>query len=176
MILFHFEALLHNNIFCKHPLYCAIYCTILPVIDKLLHPPPNFDVFLRCLWVFFLGGGRILDGSRCLKKKIFLDTEKGALLHIIVQYPPPSSPLLPTILRNIFPPRPPLLHKAARKNGESGWAVINDRLRYERHVSAVICRENSRMLGLTLDARCRARAIQRSAPQRSPVADSDTNP
>ena len=66
--------------------------------------------------------------------------------------------------------------KAARKNGESGWAVINDRLRYERHVSAVICRENSRMLGSTLDARCRARAIQRSAPQRSPVADSDTDP
>jgi len=30
--------------------------------------------------------------------------------------------------------------KAARKNGESGWAVINDRLRYERHVAAVICR------------------------------------
>ena len=64
----------------------------------------------------------------------------------------------------------------ARKNGVSGWAVINDRLRYERHVLAVICRENSRMLGLTLDARCRARAIQRSAPQRSPVADSDTDP
>jgi len=68
--------------------------------------------------------------------------------------------------------------KAACKNGESGWAVINDRLRYERHVhvSAVICREDSRMLGSTLDARCRAREIQRSAPQRSPVADSDTNP
>jgi len=66
--------------------------------------------------------------------------------------------------------------KAARKNGESGWAVINDRIRYERHVSAVICRENSRMLGLTLDARCRARTIQRSAPQRSLVADSDTDP
>jgi len=31
-ILFHFEALLHNNILCKHPLYCAIYCTILPLI------------------------------------------------------------------------------------------------------------------------------------------------
>ena len=31
-MLFHFEALLHNNIFCKHPLNCAIYCTILPVI------------------------------------------------------------------------------------------------------------------------------------------------
>jgi len=66
--------------------------------------------------------------------------------------------------------------KAARKNGESGWAVINDRLRYERHIAAVICRDNSRMLGSTLDARCRARAIQRSAPQRSPVADSDTDP
>jgi len=52
---------------------------------------------------------RILDGWRCLKKKIVLDTEQGALLHIIVQYPPPSPPLLPTILRNIFPPRPPLL-------------------------------------------------------------------
>ena len=52
--------------------------------------------------------------------------------------------------------------KAARKNGESGWAVINDRLRYERHIAAVICRENSCMLGSTLDARCRARAIQRS--------------
>jgi len=66
--------------------------------------------------------------------------------------------------------------KAARKNGESGWAVINDWLRYERHVAAFICRENSRMLGSTLGARCRARAIQRSAPQRSPVADSDTDP
>jgi len=67
--------------------------------------------------------------------------------------------------------------KAARKNGESGWAVINDRLRcYERHVAAVICRENSCMLSSTLDARCRARAIQRSAPRRSPVADSDTEP
>ena len=66
--------------------------------------------------------------------------------------------------------------KAARKNVESGWAVINDRLRYERHVAAVICRENSRMLSSTLDARCRARAIQLSALQRSPVADSDTDP
>jgi len=36
--------------------------------------------------------------------------------------------------------------------------------------------QNSRMLGLTLDVRCRARTIQRSAPQRSPVADSDTDP
>jgi len=35
-ILFYFEALLHNNILCKHPLYCAIYCTIL-----LLIAPPR---------------------------------------------------------------------------------------------------------------------------------------
>jgi len=42
--------------------------------------------------------------------------------------------------------------KAARKNGESGWAIINDRLRYERHVAAVICRENSCMLDARLDA------------------------
>jgi len=102
-ILFHFEALLHNNILCKHPLYCAIYCTILPVIA-----PPRpifwgvFEVFggvWRCF--FLLLRGRILDGWRCLSKKIFLDTEKGALLHIIVQYPPSSHSLLPTILRNI---------------------------------------------------------------------------
>ena len=30
--------LLHNNFFSKHPLYCAIYCTILPVIA----PPAQF--------------------------------------------------------------------------------------------------------------------------------------
>ena len=42
-ILFHVEALLHNNIFCKHkhPLYCAIYCTKLRVIA----PPRQI---LRC--------------------------------------------------------------------------------------------------------------------------------
>ena len=44
-ILFHFEALLHNNIFCKHPLYCAIYCTILPDIA----PPRPLS---RCFEVF----------------------------------------------------------------------------------------------------------------------------
>ena len=39
---FTFEALLlHNNIPCKHSLYCAIYCTILPVIA----PPRSV---LRC--------------------------------------------------------------------------------------------------------------------------------
>jgi len=36
---FHFEALLHNNILCKHPLYCAIYCTILTL---LIAPPTQF--------------------------------------------------------------------------------------------------------------------------------------
>jgi hypothetical protein len=62
--------------------------------------------------------------------------------------------------------------KAARKNGESGWAIINDRLRYERLVAAALCRENARMLASTLDARSRARATHRSARPRSFVADS----
>ena len=48
-------------------------------------------------------------GREVFEKRIVLDTEKEALLHIIVQYPPLSPPLLPTILRNIIPPRPPLL-------------------------------------------------------------------
>ena len=65
------------------------------------------------VWRYFFVSfsGQILDGWRCLKKNRSRHTEKGALLHIIVQYPPPSPPLLPTILRNIFPPRPPLLQK-----------------------------------------------------------------
>ena len=45
------------------------------------------------------------------EKKIRSRHRKWVLLHIIVQYPPPSRaspPLLPTILRNIFPPRVPL--------------------------------------------------------------------
>jgi len=51
-ILFHFEALLHNNIFCKHPLYCAI-CT----------PSSDFEVsFMEVLCChsavgFWMGGG-----------------------------------------------------------------------------------------------------------------------
>jgi len=64
----------------------------------------------------------------------------------------------------------------ARTASQAGPSSTIDRLRYERHVAAVICRENSRMLGSTLVARCRARAIQRSAPQQSPVADSDADP
>jgi len=72
-ILFHFEALLHNN--ANTPFivqyiaqYFTSYCT----------PPPDFEVFFRCLEVFFVSfSGRILDGWRCLKRK------QGALLHII---------------------------------------------------------------------------------------------
>ena len=47
-ILFHFEALLllHNNIFCKHPPFIVQY---IAQYYQLLHPPPNFEVFLRCL-------------------------------------------------------------------------------------------------------------------------------
>jgi len=43
--------------------YCAIYCT---QYYQLLHPPPDFEVFFRCLevfgGVFLLFSGRILDG------------------------------------------------------------------------------------------------------------------
>ena len=46
-----------------------------------------------------------------------------------------------------------------------------------RHVAAVICRENARMLGSTLDARSRARATHRSArPPRSPLTGSTADP
>ena len=41
--------------------------------------------------------------------------------------------------------------KAARKNGESGWAVINDRLRYERHVA--VSRQSSAVRILACSAR-----------------------
>jgi len=101
-----------------------LYCTIIffantPFIVQyiaqyyqLLHPPAKFwgifEVFggVFCfLGIRFLMGRGVSDSE----KKIVPDTGKGALLHIIVRYPPPSPPLLPTILRNIFSPRPPLL-------------------------------------------------------------------
>jgi len=41
--------LLHNNILCKHPLYCAIYCTILPLIAP---PRPVLRYFLGVLRSF----------------------------------------------------------------------------------------------------------------------------
>jgi len=103
IILFHFEALLHNNIFSKHPLYlyCAIYCTIYNIIIKYIPviapPPPNVEVFLRCfeLWGdFFVFLGYNLGVGfwmgRAVRKKNCSRHGKGALLHIIVQYPPPS--------------------------------------------------------------------------------------
>jgi hypothetical protein len=36
--------------------------------------------------------------------------------------------------------------KAAKANGSDGWDVLNRNGRFVRHVAAVICRENSRML------------------------------
>ena len=60
----------------------------------------------------FLGGGfrdRILDGSsEVSEKKIVPDTEKGALLHIIVRYPPPTQPpfIAYNIAQYIFPTTP----------------------------------------------------------------------
>jgi len=113
-ILFHFEVLLllHNNIFCKHP---PKLCNILHNITSYCTPPPDFEVFFRCLEVFGFEGifllalvvGFWMGGG--VWKKIVLDTEKGALLHIIVQYAiPPSQP--PFIAYNIaqynFPTTP----------------------------------------------------------------------
>ena len=50
---------------------------------RLLHPPPSFEVFLRCVeFLFCFFRSRISDGSRCLKKKSVLDREKkGVLLY-----------------------------------------------------------------------------------------------
>ena len=47
--------------------------------------------------------------GRGVEKKIRSRHGKGVLLHVIVHFLTPSPPLLPTILRNIFSPRPPLL-------------------------------------------------------------------
>ena len=98
--------------------YCftsRLYCTIIffantPFIVQyiaqyyqLLHPPPNFEVFLRGVcrcFCCFLGSN--FGWVEVFEKKNVFDTERGALLHIIVQYPPPSPPSLPTILRNIM--------------------------------------------------------------------------
>ena len=88
-----------------------LLCNILYNITSYCSPPPNFEVFLRCFEVFFVFEGSDFGWVEVSEKKIVLDTEKGALLHIIVQYPPPRPPLLPTILRNIFSPRPPLLQQ-----------------------------------------------------------------
>jgi len=90
-ILFHFEALLHNNIFCKHPLSCAIYCTILPVIAP---PRPILRCFSnvwRCLEVIFLlFCGRIVDGWRCMKKKSFSTRKRGHYCTLLCNTPLPA--------------------------------------------------------------------------------------
>jgi len=45
-ILFHLEALFHNNILCKHPLAFIILllCNILHDITSYCTPPPSFEV------------------------------------------------------------------------------------------------------------------------------------
>ena len=90
-ILFHFEALLHNNIFLQTP---PLLCNILHNITSYCTLPPKFEVFLRCLcleaFFCFLGIGFWM--GRGVWKKFVPDTEKGELLHIIVRYPPPSPP------------------------------------------------------------------------------------
>jgi len=56
-----------------------------------------------------LFSGRILDGWRCMNKKIVLDTEKGALLHIAhyCAIPPSQLPFIAyNIAQYIFPTTP----------------------------------------------------------------------
>ena len=107
-ILFHFEALLHNNIFCKHPLYCAIYCTILPVIA-----PPHpilmcFSGVWRCLEFFLLFiSGRNLNGWGCLKKNSFSTRKMGHYCTLLCNTPLPAPLYIAyNIAQYIFPTTP----------------------------------------------------------------------
>jgi len=103
----HFEALLHNNNFCKHPLYCAIYCTILPVIAP---PRPMLRCFSgvwRCVWRYFLlFSGRILDGWRCLKKNCSRHGNKGGINAHYCAIPRSQPPFIAYNIAQSFPHDP----------------------------------------------------------------------
>jgi len=91
-------------------------------------PPPSFEVFLRCFDFFVFFRSRISDWSRCLKKKSVLDREKGYYCTLYcVQYLPPNPPLLPTILRNIFPHDPLYCNKilAISRKGQGLTLTLN---------------------------------------------------
>jgi len=103
---------LHNNIVvCKHPhplyLYCAIYCTILPVIAPPRPILKCFEVF-GSFFFFFFFKSQISDGSRCLKKNPF-STRKwkwGIIAHYCA-IPPSQSPFIAyNIAQYIFPTTP----------------------------------------------------------------------
>ena len=104
-ILFHFEALLHNNILCKKNLYCAIYCTTLPLIAP---PRPVLRYFegVFCEVVFLFFRSRISDGSRCWKKNPFSTRKKGIIAHYCA-IPPSQPPFIAyNIAQYIFPTTP----------------------------------------------------------------------
>ena len=103
--LIHFEALLHNNIFCKDPLYCAI--NILHNITSYCTPPPKFEVFGGVWRFFFFFRDRILDGSRCLKKKSCQTRKRGHYCTLLCDTPLPA-PLFCLQYCAIYFPHDPL--------------------------------------------------------------------
>jgi len=113
---FHFEALLHNYIIYKHPIYYAIYYTCY----HLLHPPPNLKYiyiciyiyiyfFSRHIYIFFRGRGRISDGSRVkeAENKSVSRHKKGYYCTLLCNTPLTAPLCSLLLLRNIFFPRPP---------------------------------------------------------------------
>ena len=95
-ILFHFEALLHNNnnIFLQTP---PLLCNILHNITSYCTSSPNFEVFLRCLEVFFWffrGAGFWMGTSRCLKTNRSRQGKGGIIaLYTLVCNTPLPAPL-----------------------------------------------------------------------------------
>ena len=80
---------MHNNIFCKHPLNCAIYCTIVTVIAPSRQNLGVFEVFGGVFCLTFRD--RILDGSRCLKKNVSCQTRKrGHYCTLLCDIPLPA--------------------------------------------------------------------------------------
>jgi len=169
-ILFHFEALLHKTIFCEHPLYCAIYYTILIVIAP---PRPILKCFSgvwRCFWSFFLFylvfSGRILDGWRCLKKKRSRHGKGGIIAHnnylcntAIPRSQPPF--IAYNIAQYIFPTPPFIIaikywQYLVRANMWSYWllAIAIGWRKFTTVSTSRLCRASSTGIGIALSGRC----------------------
>jgi len=74
-------------------------CNILHNITSYCTPPPNFEVFFRCLevfgGVFLLFSGRILDGwsevsAQCLKKNCSRHGKEGIIAQLLCNTPLPA--------------------------------------------------------------------------------------
>jgi len=109
---------MHNNIFCKHPLYCAIYlyCTILPV---LLHPPcPILRCFSgvcvwRCLEVFicylFSRSGVGFWMVEVSEKNNHSRHGKGGIIAHYCAIPPSQPPFIAYNIAQYIFPTPPFI-------------------------------------------------------------------